>query len=271
MLGVIRIPAYSTMAMFVRTTAKIVAACLPLLLMNVLSPSARAADIVARNVTLQLPSVAVAAELFEAPGEGRRPAVIMLHGKRGLAPSNAYYGRMAAALARSGIDVYLATYYSDDDARLAVDPKTRTNAFFSDRVRGWSRLISAMTDSILTRDRASGRIGLLGFSQGGFLAPAVANQDQRIAAIGVFYGGIPSAFKSEITHLPPLLELHGDADRLVPMAEGKALVDLARTFGQPAEMVVYPGAGHGFSGADRADAERRVIGFFRRHLRLPPN
>jgi carboxymethylenebutenolidase len=63
-----------------------------------------------------------------------------------------------------------------------------------------------------------------------------------------------------------LLGLHGDADRRVPLAEGKALVDLAKTFGQPAEMVVYPGAGHGFSGADDLDAERHTVAFFRQHL-----
>jgi carboxymethylenebutenolidase len=52
------------------------------------------------------------------------------------------------------------------------------------------------------------------------------------------------------------------------LAEGKALVDLAHNLGQQAEMVVYPGAGHGFKGTDAADAERRTIAFFQQQLML---
>jgi carboxymethylenebutenolidase len=250
----------------VRTTNKILITCLSLLLLGIRPPAARAADIEGRNVTLQLSGDTVTAEFFEAPGTDRRPAVIILHGKRGVGPGGVNYGGVAAALAGAGIDAYVANYYSADDARQVNDPNTSTDAFFADRVRAWSRLISAMADDILARDRSSGRIGLIGFSQGGFLSPAVVNRNRRISAMAVFYGGIPSALKNEISHLPPLIEFHGDADRLVPMADGKALVELARTFGQPAEWVVYHGAGHGFAGADRDDSEHRVTDFFRRHL-----
>ena len=63
-----------------------------------------------------------------------------------------------------------------------------------------------------------------------------------------------------------LLEFHGDADRTVPLNDGQALVDWGRTLGQPAEMVVYAGAGHGFFGKDDEDSKRRLIAFLRRYL-----
>jgi carboxymethylenebutenolidase len=250
-----------------RVIEKIVGFCSLFLLLSAVSPSAQAADIRGQAVTLPTPNGAVSAERYAAPGESRRPAVIILHGRQGLAPLHAHYQRYAVALAQAGIDAYLLTYYSGDESRQANNPDTeQRRGFFANRVRGWSRLVSAVAGDILAGKHASGRIGLLGFSQGGFLATAVAGMDRRITALGVFYGGIPTAVRGDIVHLPPLLELHGDADGTVPLADGKALVALAKTLGQPAEMVVYPGAGHGFSGADGADALQRVIAFFREHL-----
>lgn len=81
----------------------------------------------------------------------------------------------------------------------------------------------------------------------------------------VFYG-IPGNGQGTITHLPSLLELHGDADTVVPLSEGKALVDCGRRLGQTAEMVVFPGAGHGFTGPDADAAEKKTIAFLRREL-----
>jgi len=142
----------------------------------------------------------------------------------------------------------------------------KRHAYFEKQIRVWSKLVGDVAGDILAESHSSGRVGLLGVSQGGFLATATAGQDPRISAITVFYGGIPGVLKDDITHLPPLLELHGDADRRVPLGEGKALVDLAHGLDSPAEGVVYPGAGHGFSGAAAADAERRTIAFFQRWL-----
>lgn len=65
----------------------------------------------------------------------------------------------------------------------------------------------------------SGRIGLLGFSLGGFIAADTAAHDERVEASGVLYGGMPNATVSQVKHLPPVLELHGDADRNVPLHE----------------------------------------------------
>jgi carboxymethylenebutenolidase len=250
-----------------RSIKKILSCCSFFLLLNVVSQSAWATGIQSQIVSLPVPDGTVSAELYAAPGESRRPAVIILHGRQGLGPFLAYYQRYAAALANAGIDAYLLTYYGADEIQQANNPNAeQRHAFFASRVRSWSHLISAMTGDILAGDHASGQIGLLGFSQGGFLAAEVAGTDRRITALGVFYGGIPNAVRGDITHLPPLLELHGDADGTVPLAEGKGLVDLAKSLGQPAEMVVYPGAGHGFSGTDHADAKRRIIAFFRQHL-----
>jgi acetyl esterase/lipase len=77
------------------------------------------------------------------------------------------------------------------------------------------------------------------------LAVAAA-ADPRISALVVFYGGIPDMVRDRLVRLPPLLALHGEADRIVPIAEGRELVERARALGGEAELIAYPGEGHGF-------------------------
>jgi carboxymethylenebutenolidase len=70
--------------------------------------------------------------------------------------------------------------------------------------------------------------------------------------------------------MPPLLEIHGEADRNVPVAKGEELVKLAQAVGAQAEQIVYPGRGHGFDFSDTdpmtADAVGRVARFFQARL-----
>jgi carboxymethylenebutenolidase len=224
-----------------------------------------AADIDIRSVVLATVERQVTAQLFQVRGDARRPAVIILHGAHGIDLRQDFFRHYATVLAESGIDAYLLTYYNEDDAKRIKDNENLL-AVARKRMRAWSTLVSNVIGDILVQRQSSGRIGLLGFSRGGFLATAVGNQDPRVSALAVFYGGIPSILRDDMAHLPPLIELHGDADPLVPLREGKALVDLAHRLGQQAEMVVYPGAGHGFKGADAEDSERRTIAFFQRQL-----
>jgi len=248
----------------------LLAALFSLLLLHPLLPPrpALAVDVAVSCVTIPTPEHPVAARLFAAPGSAKRPAVILLHGRQGLDRFPGYYEQFARALASSGMDAYLLSYYSGADQEQAnATDKTARQAYFAQRRSAWSWLAQAVVSQALARNECSGLVGLLGFSQGGFLAVAAASQDPRIAALVVFYGGVPGALRDSIAHLPPLIALHGDADNVVPLSEGQALVALGRKLGQPAELVVFPGAGHGFSkGPDAAKAQQMALAFLRQRL-----
>jgi acetyl esterase/lipase len=46
---------------------------------------------------------------------------------------------------------------------------------------------------------------------------------------------------------PPILIIHGDADKLVPIQQAERIVTLLKDAGVPAKLVVKPGAGHGWA------------------------
>ena len=131
-------------------------------------------------------------------------------------------------------------------------------------------MVSDVVTEVLAQGPKARPVGIVGFSQGGYLGTSVASRDKRVAALVVYYGGIPAqrtaGSKHPITHMPPLLELHGDADTVVPMEKGRELVEMTRSLGQSAEMVVYPGAGHGYNHAAAIDAEQRTLEFFQKRL-----
>jgi len=210
---------------------------------------------------------------YAADRPGKRPCVLVLHGSRGIEIKPRAYERYANALTARGIDAYFLRYFTAADSQ-ALDPKTSTkesrNTYDSGRFDSWARRVSSVTTAVLARSDNSGRIGLLGFSLGGYVAAATAAHDKRVAALAVMYGGMPGDMVPQVKHLPPLIELHGESDSNVPLAEGEELIKLGKALGAKAELVTYPGKEHGFDFSDTdpmtADAVGRVALFFQSQL-----
>jgi carboxymethylenebutenolidase len=215
----------------------------------------------------------VALARYAADHIGKRAGVLVLHGGRGIELKPGAYQRYADALNAAGIDAYLVRYFTAADIQ-AFDPQTSTgqsrDGYAAERFAGWTKRMSSVVTAVLARPDNSGRVGLLGFSLGGYVAAATAAHDERVAALAVLYGGMPDAMVSEVKRLPPLIELHGEADRNVPLARGQELVKLAKAVGSDAEQVTYPGKAHGFDFSDTdpmtQDAMGRVVRFFQDRL-----
>jgi carboxymethylenebutenolidase len=215
----------------------------------------------------------VALSRFAADRSGKRAGVLVLHGSRGIELKPRAYQRYADALNAAGLDAYLVRYFAAPDIQ-ALDPKTSTepgrDAYVAGRYDSWIKRMSSVVSAVLARPENSGRIGLLGFSLGGYVAAGTAAHDERIAALAVLYGGMPDSMVAEVKRLPPLIELHGEADRNVPLAKGQELVKLAKAVGSEAEQVTYPGREHGFDFSDTdpmtQDAMGRVTRFFQAKL-----
>ena len=85
--------------------------------------------------------------------------------------------------------------------------------------------------------------------------------DARVATVVDYFGGLPAPLVEKVKTLPPTLILHGDADKVVPISEAKALEKLCQERKFIHEVWVYPGAGHGFFGVTGQDAMKRSLSF----------
>ena len=217
----------------------------------------------------------IALTRYAADRAGKRASVLLLHGSGGFERKPRAYERYADALTAKGVDAYFLNYFTTADAS-TLQSKTSTlegrEAYETTRFDGWAKRVFAVMTTILARADSSGRIGLLGFSLGGYVAAETAARDERVTALAVLYGGMPDAMVSGVKHLPPLIALHGDADRNVPIAKGEELVKIGKSIGAEAEFVAYSGKPHGFDFSDTdpmtTDAVGRVVRFFEARLSL---
>ena len=127
---------------------------------------------------------------------------------------------------------------------------------------------------------ASGQ-GIVGFCMGGSISLIMATEAEFGAAV-TFYGGgvaqgrfgLPALADAAPSLRVPWLGLYGDQDHTIPVEQVETLRAQAALAPVPAEVVRYPGAGHGFNCNDRdsfvpdaaADAWSHTLRWLRLHL-----
>jgi carboxymethylenebutenolidase len=204
-----------------------------------------------------------------APGvAGRHPAVLLLHGSEGMRDA-LIYQCIAKDLARQGY-VVLITHYFERTGTKRIEPKDiRKNKELS--VAWMETVRRAVLHAATLPEVDRRRIGLLGFSLGAYLSLAVAAQaDPPVAAVADFFGGLPKKLHANAKDLPPVLIVHGDEDKTVPVEEALDLEKLLRQHKRIYEKNIYKKQGHLFSGryldADARDSWERTLAFFGKYL-----
>lgn len=136
------------------------------------------------------------------------------------------------------------------------------------------------------RERADvdpSRVGVVGFSLGGYFATILAARDDVSAAVAWYsaYRGSPASVipaQQSWTDVAaavrrPLLLLHGDGDQEVRVEVARRAAAELERLGKRSELVVYPGVGHGYDrqgappyvydAAATADSWSRTLAFLR--------
>ena len=242
-----------------------------LLALTIASAGAWAGDMTVRD--LPLSGAGVPVRCYSAPGPQPRPVIVLLHGAGGFTQFARHYESHAQALVPHGFRVCAVLYYSAADARtMAGTGRSDRRTLFQRRFLDWVRTIDGAVDRLrelpTTEPEA---IGILGFSQGGYLAVAVAGTNSHVKALAEFYGGFPFQLEAAISRLPPTLIVHGEADAVIPVQEAHAMEGIARARATSFTTKLYPGAGHGFDvqpdDPQGLDARREAVEFFVRHLK----
>jgi carboxymethylenebutenolidase len=138
------------------------------------------------------------------------------------------------------------------------------------------REIAAAAAFALARPECTSKtFGIVGFCMGGALAQYTATKNERTGAAVSFYGGFKKVTPDWERLRAPLLLIYAGKDRGVPADSGHELAKRLRAAGRDVEVVVYPEADHAFfndtkprfDAAAAADAWRRTVEHFRRHVR----
>lgn len=158
----------------------------------------------------------------------------------------------------------------------AKSPDEAGKLMMSMRIDEAEKDISGAIEYLSNHDATTGdKVGVVGFCMGGALALYTATKNSKVGACVVFYGGHPNV-KPDLPKLQaPVLSLSGDKDKSVTPAVVHDLEQQLKALGKQVDVVIYPGADHAFFNDTRptvyapeaaADAWRRTIDFFRKHL-----
>jgi carboxymethylenebutenolidase len=152
-------------------------------------------------------------DCFLPDANGQRfPAVIGLHGSGG---GHASMADPASLLAQQGFAVYVLHYF-DRTGTTQIDGLHTIFRHFPVWMKTLWDAVSFVAHQPHVDPR---RIGLLGFSLGAYIALSAAAIDSRIQAVVEFFGGMPKEMKLFTLRLCPVLILHGEQDKTVPVEE----------------------------------------------------
>lgn len=195
------------------------------------------------------------------PPAGRGPIAIVISGLSG---SDSFQDE-ATRISQLG---YYTMLLDGND----VDPRSSTGA---------TRLRDAITRASSAPEARPGKVVVVGFSMGGGGALVHAAPMGNLVAAVVAYYPFVEFLREETMHYftarleAPVLVLAGADDTYrdcCRVGAQRALEAAARSQGKEFELVVYPGADHGFNlrgdSAAHEDAERRTDEMLRRHLPL---
>ena len=233
-------------------------------------------QVVSQRVEIPAPGGAMPAEVARPKEGGKHPAVLVIMEAFGL---NDHIKDVARRIAAEG---YVA---------LAPDLYYRGG---KDHVAGYADLqkaigwMMALKDGEIVADVGAAvaylerqgdvhadRIGVTGFCMGGRVSYlAAAELPDKIKATAPFYGGGIAVDRTAQVKAP-VLAFFGEKDGFIPVSVAEELKTALQREKKDGEVIVYPGADHGFFCNERAsyqkeaadDSWRRVKDFFAKHLK----
>lgn len=201
--------------------------------------------------------------------KGKLPGIVVVHENRGLNPYIEDVARRAAlegfvTLAPDALTP-LGGYPGDDDAGRELQSKLDRSKMLEDFIAAYEYLKSG--------EDCNGKVGVVGFCFGGWIANMMAVRVPSLSAAVPFYGGQPSEEETAQIKAPLLLHYAGLDQRVNEgwPAYEKALKANKLSY----SAYIYPGVNHGFHNNttpryDKVAADlawKRTIDFFKEKLR----
>lgn len=231
------------------------------------------------TIEIDTPGGPIDALLTMPDGDGPWPAIVVVHDAFGYGPDNE---AISARIADAGFIAITPDLYSRGGRARCITRVFRE--LLSKRGRALDDILAAR-DHVLGLPGCTGAVGIAGFCMGGQFALVMS--PQGFGASAPFYGTpLPRHLEETLTGACPIVASFGRRD---PLGIGAAdrLRKMAGDKGIPADIKVYPDAGHsfanklpgqpllritgfGYNEAAASDAWARVFSFFGEHLAATP-
>ena len=204
-------------------------------------------------------------EGFASTSDTSRPAVIILSGSKGFA--SPAYDDLGRSFDTAGINAYLVHLLSpvDEQAIIRAGNSRARISYYATRRPDWITTIHKVVAYLKSRPHHTGRVGVLGISLGAQTAAAASADTTDISALVLVDGAFPEGYSKQVSSLPPLLIVWGDADRTFPLSTARKLRQMAQGLGGPVSLDIHRGGAHDFflkPGMEATAAHRSVIDFF---------
>lgn len=181
------------------------------------------------------------------PETGQGPGILMLHAWWGLNP---FFKELCRQLAREGFIVFAPDLYHGQLAVTVEEAERLSNQL--EEKQAVADIDKAIEYLQSLPDVTSPSLAVIGFSLGAYLALSISCQrPQDIRGVVVFYGTRPGDYAlARAAYLGHFAE----SDEFEPKSSVQELENDLRSSNRPVTFYTYPGTGHWFFEADRADA-----------------
>jgi dienelactone hydrolase len=147
---------------------------------------------------------------------------------------------------------------------LSVTPNLEPTAT---NYRRWGQAVEDIVVDLRSRPVPRARkLAVIGQGLGASVALLAGSHKLGVEAIAEWSGLLPNQFFSQVQNLPPLLILHGEQDKQVPIVNARQLVRLCELKDFTCEAGMYPDEGHVFNPKATESANQRILAFFRTYL-----
>lgn len=190
---------------------------------------------------------------YRPVGEGRRAAIVMMHGSGARIRSSGPWHELAMRFAADGYQVLTPLFtdaYPDDGVR---PPRM---------MEAWRDVGEHAIDWFIDRGVDRRRTAVFGYSLGAYVAVDGALGNSRAAAAIGLAGGVDVYTPRSPRRRVPVLMIRAENDTHVLPRNTAAWVAFLREKGVPVEVEVVRGAGHLFTSAEWADIYSRSAAFY---------
>jgi carboxymethylenebutenolidase len=203
-----------------------------------------------------------------APPTGKGPGVLVIQEWWGLV------GHIKSVCDRFAVEGFSALAPDMYHGKTASEPDGAGKLFMALNI-GQAEKDLRGAAKFLAQHSSTAKLGAVGFCMGGQLALFAATLNPSIGACVNFYGIHPNVKPDYGKLAGPVLGLYAEKDGFVTPQVARDVDAAIKKAGKQSEIHVYPGVDHAFFNDERADvydkaaaadAWRRTLAFFRRHL-----